>query len=101
MHAAANELPSLQVYGPDGLGKTAMGGHPRRHSRHALSSTLSLAGQWVPSPATLAPLLNTFLTHAYLQCSLYGLGMHLVGCHPARDRSRQNDACQGHCLHGL
>lgn len=41
-HAAAKEVLDLQVYGPDGLGKTAMGGHPRRQ---ALSSTLGTAGQ--------------------------------------------------------
>lgn len=47
MHATKQQImldPHLQVYGPDGLGKSAMGGHPRRHSRHALSSALDKAG---------------------------------------------------------
>jgi len=50
VHATEQQItldPHLQVYGPDGLGKSAMGGHPRRHSRHtrhALSSALDKAG---------------------------------------------------------
>ena len=36
---------ATQVYGPDGLGKTAMGGHPRRHSRRLSSSVREDAGE--------------------------------------------------------
>ncbi len=60
-HAAAKEVLDLQVYGPDGLGKTAMGGHPRRQ---ALSSTLGMAGQQTAFifelPGQNSPDLNRF-----------------------------------------
>ena len=38
-HASSNMPVHVKVYGPDGLGKTAMGGHPRRLLQAASNST--------------------------------------------------------------